>query len=144
MSTDAQVPLVVAEALAQVSTSFSMCPRVRGFLRLLRRARNYYFVIFGALSLHAAFLECLVFACDSPSILFSHTFWMTILLSFWEPCSYIRLSSRAISLCVALQPFLSARFRTWRLCFHRTIPLAVSCPPCWLLRMGPCIQSSDF
>ena len=73
---------------------------------------DYYFVIFGALSLHAALLECIVFTYDSPSILFSHTFWITILLSFWEPYSYMQLSSQTLSLRAALQLFLSARFRS--------------------------------
>ena len=121
-----------------------------GSLSLALRLRHpwflsdYYFVILGALSLHAALLECLVFACDSSSILFSHTFWITILLLFWESCSYIRLYSQALSLHAALLAFLSARFRSRRLWLHRTIPLTVRCPQCRLLRLESYIQSSGF
>ena len=92
------------------------------------------------MSLHAALLDCLVFECDFPGILFSQTFWMTILLSFWEPCSYIQLSSRALSLRAALQPFLSAHFHSRRLCFHWMIPLVVSCQQCRLLLLGSCVS----
>ena len=68
-------------------------------------------------------------------------FWVTILLSFWEPCSYIRLSSRALSLRVAL-PAFSTRFRLRRLWLCWTIPLVVRCLQCRFLRLGSCIQSS--
>ena len=71
---------------------------------------DYYSVVLGALSLHAALLECLVLTWGSPSILFYRTIWVTIILSFWEPCPYMRLSYQSLSLRVALSTFLSLGF----------------------------------
>ena len=45
LSADAEVSLVVVEALAQVSTSFSLCLRVHGFLWLLRRIQRLLLVV---------------------------------------------------------------------------------------------------
>ena len=67
---------------------------------------------------------------------------MTILLSFWEPSSYMRLSQQTSSLHAALPTFLSARFHSLRLWLCCTILLAVHCPQCRFLRLGSCVQSS--
>ena len=105
---------------------------------------DYYSVVLGALSLHAALLECLVLTWGSPSILFYRTIWVTIILSFWEPCPYMRLSYQSLSLRVALSAFLSAWFRSQRLWLCWTIPLAVRCSKCRLLHMGSSFNLEVF
>ena len=121
VSTGSRIPPTVVEGLTSVSPVI-LC--------------DYYFVVFGAMSLHAALLNALSLRV---TLLFSHAFWMTILLSFLGPNNifhsilYVWLSSYFSQLV-----FVRGGF------FFPTDDSTSSYPQCRLLLLRSCFQSSDF